>query len=172
MASPRPSHSLSSSSAGPSPSSLPRASPSLAPSPQNVNKGSRPKRRRRKESFYQVQKLPGEQPSGAIPLENAWTIWVDGGSSVGMQQQEYQQRIIPIGSFDNIQVIFFQIILYSVMIILVSFHFQDFWRYWNNMEIDKFCLNSNLRLFKRGISPLWEDKANEKGGQMGSRRIF
>jgi hypothetical protein len=100
---PKSSSSLSLSNPAPSPSLQPRASPSLVPSPQNLGK-TRTKRKRRKESFYQVQQQPAG--GGAIPLENAWTIWVDGGSSVGLQQQEYQQRIIPIGSFDNIQVLF------------------------------------------------------------------
>lgn len=58
---------------------------------------------------------------------------------------------------------------------------QDFWRYWNLLtKVDPFpgsYSNSsllklipfeegtNLRLFKGGIKPMWEDPSNEKGGK-------
>jgi hypothetical protein len=42
---------------------------------------------------------------------------------------------------------------------------QDFWRYWNNIELNRLPLNSNLRLFKKGIRPTWEDPKNVQGGK-------
>ena len=44
--------------------------------------------------------------------------------------------------------------------------FQDFWRYWNNIvDPSKFPEGSNLRIFKHGIKPMWEDPANVGGGK-------
>ena len=42
---------------------------------------------------------------------------------------------------------------------------KDFWRFWNNFEIGKFPEFSNLRLFKKGVKPKWEDGANKLGGK-------
>mmetsp|Transcript_7417 Transcript_7417/g.10014 ORF Transcript_7417/g.10014 Transcript_7417/m.10014 type:complete len:429 (-) Transcript_7417:99-1385(-) len=91
-----------------------------------------------------VKKSSNKIPREPIPLEHEWTFWFDGRSGVGMREHDYKHSIVPIGSFDSI---------------------QDFWRYWNNIEPWKFANFSNLRLFKKGITPMWEDKANLNGGR-------
>jgi len=45
------------------------------------------------------------------------------------------------------------------------FNTKDFWRFWNHIDITKFGENTNLRLFKQGIKPSWEDPLNVNGGK-------
>eukprot|EP00009_Paramoeba_aestuarina_P001242 CAMPEP_0201507482 /NCGR_PEP_ID=MMETSP0161_2-20130828/1135_1 /ASSEMBLY_ACC=CAM_ASM_000251 /TAXON_ID=180227 /ORGANISM="Neoparamoeba aestuarina, Strain SoJaBio B1-5/56/2" /LENGTH=270 /DNA_ID=CAMNT_0047901861 /DNA_START=76 /DNA_END=884 /DNA_ORIENTATION=+ len=90
------------------------------------------------------KKKPKRKEGDPIPLEHCWTFWFDGKTNVGMQAQDWSKAQQCVGSFCSI---------------------QDFWRYWNNIEPWNFANNSNLRLFKQGIKPMWEDKSNVNGGR-------
>jgi len=62
-----------------------------------------------------------------------------------MNCQDYNSQLKPLGSFNTV---------------------QGFWRYWNNIvDPSRFPNDSNLRLFKRGIKPMWEDASNIHGGR-------
>eukprot|EP01102_Stenamoeba_stenopodia_P009739 TRINITY_DN2886_c0_g1_i1.p1 TRINITY_DN2886_c0_g1~~TRINITY_DN2886_c0_g1_i1.p1 ORF type:complete len:671 (+),score=136.06 TRINITY_DN2886_c0_g1_i1:291-2303(+) len=88
---------------------------------------------------------PQNKTPGVIKLENTWTFWFDERpAKAGTGSEDYESRIKEIGSFNTV---------------------QDFWRYWNNIDITKFAENTNLRLFKHGIRPSWEDPANVHGGK-------
>jgi len=66
-------------------------------------------------------------------------------ASRGMNCQDYNSQLKPLGSFNTV---------------------QGFWRYWNNIvDPSRFPNDSNLRLFKRGIKPMWEDASNIHGGR-------
>jgi hypothetical protein len=79
--------------------------------------------------------------STPILLENTWDIYYDSGLSKGLTKEAYEQAICgqTLGSFYTI---------------------QEFWRYWNHLHLDKFPQSFNLRFFKKGIRPLWEDETN------------
>lgn len=81
----------------------------------------------------------------SLQLEHDWTFYFDEGPPRGISKKEYQSYIKPLGSFNSI---------------------QGFWRYWNSiMDIKKLPDNANLRLFKTGIQPMWEDPQCVNGGK-------
>eukprot|EP01080_Neovahlkampfia_damariscottae_P007669 gene7669-12135_t len=84
--------------------------------------------------------------STPILLENTWDIYYDSGLSKGLTKEAYEQAICgqTLGSFYTI---------------------QEFWRYWNHLHLDKFPQSFNLRFFKKGVKPLWEDEENINGGK-------
>ncbi|KJK77845.1 hypothetical protein H634G_06812 [Metarhizium anisopliae BRIP 53293] len=41
---------------------------------------------------------------------------------------------------------------------------QAFWRYNNNMPVDKLKMRESIYLFKEGFKPIWEDRRNMHGG--------
>ncbi|KAG8421777.1 hypothetical protein J3458_003622 [Metarhizium acridum] len=41
---------------------------------------------------------------------------------------------------------------------------QSFWRYNNNMPVDKLKMRESIYLFKEGFKPIWEDRRNMHGG--------
>ncbi|KAF2077506.1 hypothetical protein CYY_001205 [Polysphondylium violaceum] len=78
-------------------------------------------------------------------LEHEWVFYYDDSVPKGQTCDDYQSHIKNLGSFNSI---------------------QGFWGYWNNI-VDP-CLfpdGGNLRLFKKGIAPAWEDPANSSGGK-------
>jgi len=90
-----------------------------------------------------------QQPSivnqGPVYLQNEWAFWYDANNAKGLNKEDYENSIIKFGTFKTI---------------------QDFWKYYNNIvDPQYFPSCSNLRLFKDGIKPLWEDSANANGGQ-------
>ena len=63
----------------------------------------------------------------------------------GMRHDDYESKVKQVGTFSTV---------------------QDFWRYWNNfVDPAQFPRNSNLRLFKSSIKPMWEDDMNRAGGR-------
>jgi translation initiation factor 4E len=93
------------------------------------------------------RRLSVDQDNGKhLPLENAWTFWFDEKpeQGVAMTPEDYANAIKSIGTFKSIQL---------------------FWRYWNNLETHRLPVSSNLRIFKRGIKPMWEVAANRNGGK-------
>lgn len=78
-------------------------------------------------------------------LETTWGVYYDSGVQKGISVEEYERIITkPVGHFSTI---------------------SEFWKYWNNIHLDRLPSNFNLRLFRKGIRPLWEDKENVNGGK-------
>ncbi|KAL9642781.1 hypothetical protein ABK040_009856 [Willaertia magna] len=80
-------------------------------------------------------------------LKHGWVIYYDQGFKQGTpSSQDYEQTIKPIGSFQTV---------------------QEFWSYWNNINLpfNKMPSYFNLRLFKEGVKPLYEDPRNIDGGR-------
>jgi len=79
-----------------------------------------------------------------IYLQSEWDIYYDGGSTRGMSDQDWENRVQKIGSFDSVQL---------------------FWRYWNNLPFSQLPIGSSMRFFKTGIEPNWDDPQNQNGGK-------
>eukprot|EP00697_Spironema_sp_BW2_P009925 gnl/Spiro4/24960_TR12410_c0_g1_i1.p1 gnl/Spiro4/24960_TR12410_c0_g1~~gnl/Spiro4/24960_TR12410_c0_g1_i1.p1 ORF type:complete len:494 (+),score=153.26 gnl/Spiro4/24960_TR12410_c0_g1_i1:161-1483(+) len=78
-------------------------------------------------------------------LEHCWTFWFDEAPPKGIDCSAFQNSMQELGTFSSI---------------------QDFWNQYQH-AITKMTNadRSNLRLFKQGIHPVWEDPANCKGGK-------
>lgn len=102
--------------------------------------GSKKKKRRRsaRSASVKIRNAP-------VRLQHEWTFWFDEKAARGMKHVDYENSMKQVGTFSTV---------------------QDFWRYWNNIvDPTHFPANSNLRLFKSNIKPLWEDPANRDGGK-------
>lgn len=98
-----------------------------------------------------------------IPLQHEWVFYYDETQGKGLGKTQYENKLKTLGTFATVQVhIMFQT---SWVNFANSLGLQEFWRYWNNINISSFPNNANLRLFKKGIMPTWEDPANAKGGR-------
>lgn len=42
---------------------------------------------------------------------------------------------------------------------------QEFWRFWNSVDVDNMPMGSDFSIFKQGLFPLWENPENEQGGR-------
>eukprot|EP01103_Thecamoeba_quadrilineata_P020784 TRINITY_DN911_c0_g1_i1.p1 TRINITY_DN911_c0_g1~~TRINITY_DN911_c0_g1_i1.p1 ORF type:complete len:563 (-),score=107.22 TRINITY_DN911_c0_g1_i1:50-1738(-) len=93
---------------------------------------------------YKTSPHHKNKKSEVYHLQSAWTLWFDEGFPKGITTTDYLDHLVNIGSFSTV---------------------QDFWRYWNNIKITQLPEFSNLRLFKAGIKPTWEDPANVNGGK-------
>lgn len=73
-----------------------------------------------------------------VKLQNAWTFHFEGPSNHGAS------KFTPFGDIRTV---------------------QDFWRYWNNVQIDALPKHSKLIFLKHGIAPdLTDPRVNKKGG--------
>lgn len=73
-----------------------------------------------------------------VKLQNAWTFHFEGPSNHGTP------KFTPFGDIRTV---------------------QDFWRYWNNVQIDSLPKHSKLIFLKHGLSPdLTDPRVNKKGG--------
>jgi len=79
-------------------------------------------------------------------LDTAYTIWFDPGQRHFRRrsESEYEECLQRVGTFSSV---------------------QDFWRYWNAIDLAKVGQNCSLSLFKDPIKPMWEDPGNQDGGQ-------
>ena len=77
-------------------------------------------------------------------MQSAWDIYYDGGFQRGMTDEEWAKSVTNIGRFNSIQL---------------------FWRYWNNLPLGRLPSGANVRFFKEGIQPTWDDPANVDGGK-------
>ncbi|GAM20935.1 hypothetical protein SAMD00019534_041100 [Acytostelium subglobosum LB1] len=88
---------------------------------------------------------PATEESKEIMLECEWVFYYDEGAPKGSTCENYQSYVKNLGSFNSV---------------------QGFWRYWNNLlDVSLLPQNANLRLFKSGVDPTWEDPANQNGGK-------
>ncbi|KAI9594861.1 translation initiation factor eIF 4e-like domain-containing protein [Syncephalis fuscata] len=78
-----------------------------------------------------------------MPLQHSWVFWMD-TYNPGITSGNYEANLEPI------------YLIHTV---------QDFWRAYNNTTKPVDLKNrDNIHFTKKGIKPLWEDPANEKGG--------
>mmetsp|Transcript_17688 Transcript_17688/g.30723 ORF Transcript_17688/g.30723 Transcript_17688/m.30723 type:complete len:210 (+) Transcript_17688:24-653(+) len=81
---------------------------------------------------------------GLHPLNYRWTLWYDGPSNAPKTLKSYEENLKVITTFGTA---------------------EHMWGVFNYlMEPSRLQLGSNYHLFKEGISPKWEDAANENGG--------
>eukprot|EP01132_Coremiostelium_polycephalum_P006612 gene6612-8183_t len=84
----------------------------------------------------------GKQP---VYLECEWVFYYDEGVPKGQICDDWSSLIKNLGSFKTV---------------------QGFWGYWDNIvDTSFFPDGANLRLFKSGIEPMWEDPSNTAGGK-------
>eukprot|EP00397_Hematodinium_sp_SG-2012_P008622 GEMP01008687.1.p1 GENE.GEMP01008687.1~~GEMP01008687.1.p1 ORF type:complete len:477 (+),score=87.79 GEMP01008687.1:149-1579(+) len=80
-------------------------------------------------------------------FEDSFTIWFDGLVTRGKKQtnaKQYENALHEIGSFSSV---------------------QEFWRFWNAMDLVGMTKGSSLSVFKNPIKPMWEDKENTHGAR-------
>ncbi|CEL99637.1 unnamed protein product [Vitrella brassicaformis CCMP3155] len=100
----------------------------------------------------QQQQQEGGRGAGAlilrrIRLEQKWAIWFDPGAKskkVGHDASRYESNLCEMGSFETV---------------------EDYWRFWNNIDLKKLPKFSNISVFRDGVKPIWEDEHNEDGGR-------
>jgi len=83
------------------------------------------------------------------PLESEWAFWYDRRAQQTKrargEKDAYESNLRPLGTFNTV---------------------EDFWRYYNHMvKPSKMENNANYHLFKSSVKPMWEDKANARGGK-------
>eukprot|EP00658_Telonema_sp_P-2_P005363 TRINITY_DN12006_c0_g1_i2.p1 TRINITY_DN12006_c0_g1~~TRINITY_DN12006_c0_g1_i2.p1 ORF type:complete len:285 (-),score=61.97 TRINITY_DN12006_c0_g1_i2:882-1736(-) len=94
-----------------------------------------------------VRSMSGEHSLDArksVYLQCEWDIYYDGGFQRGMSDLEWAASVKKLGTFHSVQL---------------------FWRYWNNLPLARLPSGSNVRFFKVGIQPTWDDPANREGGK-------
>ncbi|KAJ6253569.1 eukaryotic translation initiation factor 4e related [Anaeramoeba flamelloides] len=84
-------------------------------------------------------------PQQKHPLQNKWTMWVDGYSG----SRNWGEDMKKILDFETV---------------------EDFWGMFNNLvSVSKLKHGTNFHLFKHGIRPEWEDEGNVNGGKWNLR---
>ncbi|CAG9862981.1 unnamed protein product [Phyllotreta striolata] len=75
------------------------------------------------------------------PLQSAWTLWYFEND----RSQSWEKNQKEISSFQTV---------------------EDFWSLYNHIKpASELRQGSDYSLFKKGIMPMWEDKANKRGGR-------
>jgi len=87
---------------------------------------------------------PSETSRLPAPLDYSWTFWYDIQPSRGLDKEHYEEQLHQAASFHTI---------------------PDFWKGWNQVLQVSPTLESNVRIFKSGVKPLWEDPSNVNGGK-------
>jgi len=112
-------------------------------------------RSRSEPNFYSQGQGAGPAEESAQPLGSEWTIWFDKSGKKGKVKGKggksiYDDCIVELGSFDTV---------------------QGFWAYWESLYVQNLKDHCNLRVFKKGIKPLWEDDHNKEGGKWVVRGV-
>lgn len=71
-------------------------------------------------------------------------IWYDPGASHGVDGDTYASGLTQIGTFRTV---------------------EEFWRYWNHIDLQRLPKFTNISVFREGVMPTWEDPANVDGGR-------
>jgi hypothetical protein len=71
-------------------------------------------------------------------------IWYDPGASHGVDGDTYASGLTQIGTFRTV---------------------EEFWRYWNHIDLQRLPKFTNISVFREGVMPTWEDPANVHGGR-------
>lgn len=85
--------------------------------------------------------------SKTYALDRDYTIWFQHAQFAkkkAKSQEQYEDGLQSIGTFNSV---------------------QDFWRYWNAIDLKKMQNFCTLSVFKHPIKPMWEDPHNKEGGQ-------
>ncbi|KAG5456904.1 MAG: translation initiation factor eIF 4e-like domain-containing protein, partial [Olpidium bornovanus] len=78
------------------------------------------------------------------PLHHAWTLWYDNPAQKTAEAL-WSQNLKELITFDTV---------------------EEFWGVYNNVVLaSNLPVGATYHFFKRGIMPMWEDPANEKGGR-------
>eukprot|EP00013_Stygamoeba_regulata_P018465 CAMPEP_0177668554 /NCGR_PEP_ID=MMETSP0447-20121125/22847_1 /TAXON_ID=0 /ORGANISM="Stygamoeba regulata, Strain BSH-02190019" /LENGTH=184 /DNA_ID=CAMNT_0019175117 /DNA_START=306 /DNA_END=860 /DNA_ORIENTATION=+ len=79
-----------------------------------------------------------------LRLQNSWCFWYNFYIGPGKTVEEYDKALSRLCTFDTA---------------------QEFWSYYNHLPaVSDLPPRASYHLMKSGVKPLWEDKANEKGG--------
>lgn len=85
--------------------------------------------------------------SSQYSLDRSYAIWFQHAQHAKKRpksEQQYQEGLQCIGQFESV---------------------QDFWRYWNAIDLGKMPNFCSLSVFRHPIKPMWEDPHNKEGGQ-------
>lgn len=86
-------------------------------------------------------------------LDQSYSIWFQHAQHAKKRpksEAQYQEGLQCIGTFNSV---------------------QDFWRYWNAIDLSKLPNFSTLSVFKGSIKPMWEDPHNTNGGEWVMRCV-
>lgn len=86
------------------------------------------------------------QCSRRFSLDGSYGIWFESAQNVkkrGRSEEQYAEGLQCVGTFTTV---------------------QEFWRYWNAMDLQKMSNFCSLSVFKYPIKPMWEDEHNKDGG--------
>eukprot|EP00736_Rhodelphis_marinus_P012635 Rmarinus@m.14381 len=84
-------------------------------------------------------------------LKHKWDLYYDQSCRKGGQSGTWESGLRKLGSFETV---------------------QEFWSYNNNIvHIRDMPDGANLRIFKSGINPTWEDKHNANGGTLSFLKV-
>ncbi|XP_002126987.2 eukaryotic translation initiation factor 4E-1A [Ciona intestinalis] len=90
-----------------------------------------------------IEEKPMGDPEDCIkhPLQNKWALWFFKND----RQKKWEDNLRLVTKFDTV---------------------EDFWALYNHIQLSsKLQSGCDYNLFKDGIQPMWEDKANKKGGK-------
>lgn len=79
------------------------------------------------------------------PTKTEWVLWYDVQAKRNLSSEGYSSCLNEVSTIDTIP---------KLLYLLENVEKANLWP-----------LNSNLHFFRQGIQPLWEDKANMKGGK-------
>ena len=86
-----------------------------------------------------------------VLLTHEWTIWFDKiTKSESKGSTLYEDCIVELGSFQSV---------------------NGFWSYWQTLRVESLKHHCNLRIFRKGVKPLWDDPKNINGGKWVVRNV-
>ncbi|XP_068630400.1 eukaryotic translation initiation factor 4E1-like [Battus philenor] len=87
--------------------------------------------------------LPGEEAAAEVikhPLKHTWTFWLYTNT-----KKTWTENLVELTSFNTV---------------------EDYWCLYHHMKTpSELALGQDYAIFKQGIRPMWEDKANKRGGR-------
>eukprot|EP00755_Sulcionema_specki_P027994 Sspe_Gene.88924::Locus_60828_Transcript_1_1_Confidence_1.000_Length_1293::g.88924::m.88924/K03259/EIF4E; translation initiation factor 4E len=92
-------------------------------------------------------------PVPSTPLSAEWVIYFDRfdqTSQKTLTASDVKRNLLEVGSFKTL---------------------EGFWRYWHHLPVRELRGTAFYRIFKKGISPHWEDPANKNGGKVVTRTV-
>ena len=80
------------------------------------------------------------------PLQSKWTLWYDDGNQIKLNPKlSWKENLHKVYTISTI---------------------EEFWSIYKLLKPpSEIPASANYHLFKQGIEPMWEDKANQKGGK-------
>lgn len=76
-----------------------------------------------------------------------YSIWFESGPNTkkrARSEKQFEEGLQCVGTFSSV---------------------QDFWRFWNAMDLQRMANHCSLSVFKHPIKPMWEDPGNKDGGR-------